>query len=116
VSLENNGGFIQMALDLDPGGRAVDCSAFTGVEVEVFGTGETYGMHLRTSGLDRPWQSYRQSFLAEPVWRTVRLSFASFLAHRTDLPFDSRAIRRISLVAIGRAFRVDLSLSAIRFV
>lgn len=116
VSLENNGGFIQMALDLDPGGRAVDCSAFTGVEIEVFSTGETYGVHLRTSGLDRPWQSYRQSFSAEPAWRAVRLSFAGFVPHRTDLPFNPKAVRRIGLVAIGRAFHADLSLAAIRFV
>lgn len=33
VSLDNNGGFIQMALDLDRSGAAVDCRAFTGLEI-----------------------------------------------------------------------------------
>lgn len=47
VSLENNGGFIQMALDLNPSGKAVDCRHFAGLEIEVSGNGETYGLHLR---------------------------------------------------------------------
>lgn len=116
VSLENNGGFIQMALDLDPAGQAVDCSQFSGVEIEVCGNGEAYGLHLRTAGLTRPWQSYRQAFVAEDEWRTIRLGFASFVPHRTEAPFDPGRIRRLGLVAIGRAFRADLALAAIRFV
>jgi len=115
VSLENNGGFIQMALDLDPSGAPVDCSNFAGLEIEVSGNGETYGLHLRTADLSRPWQSYRQSFQAEPGWRTITLPFAGFLPHRTDAPFDPRRIRRLGLVAIGRAFDADLALAAVRF-
>jgi len=127
VSLENNGGFIQMALDLDnggfiqmaldldPSGGSVDCRGFAGLEIEVSGNGETYGLHLRTAELSRPWQSYRQSFLAEAGWRTIRLPFAGFVPHRTDVPFDPGLMRRLGLVAIGRAFKADLALSAIRF-
>ena len=115
VSLENNGGFIQMALDLDPSGGTVDCRGFAGLEIEVSGNGETYGLHLRTAELSRPWQSYRQSFLAQAGWRTVRLPFAGFVPHRTDVPFDPGLVRRLGLVAIGRAFEADLALAAIRF-
>jgi len=35
VSLENNGGFIQIALDLSPDGGAVDASAWSGIELDV---------------------------------------------------------------------------------
>ena len=115
VSLENNGGFIQMALDLDPPGATVDCREYDGLEIEVYGNGETYGLHLRTAELSRPWQSYRQSFLADASWRTVRLAFSGFVPHRTDVPFDAGRIRRLGLVAIGRAFKADLALAAIRF-
>jgi hypothetical protein len=115
VSLENNGGFIQMALDLDPSGAEVDCQAFTGLEIEVAGNGEPYGLHLRTADLSRPWQSYRQSFQTEPGWQTVKLPFAGFAAHRTEAPLDTARLRRIGLVAIGRAFQADLALAAIRF-
>jgi hypothetical protein len=66
VRLENNGGFIQMALDLAPKGRTLDASAYDGVLLRARGNGETYGVHLRTSDCVRPWQSYRANFVAVP--------------------------------------------------
>ena len=55
VSLENNGGFVQMALDLAPGGGVVDASSWTGIELDVIGNDEDYGVHLRTDAVERPW-------------------------------------------------------------
>lgn len=51
VSLENNGGFIQIALDLAADGKAIDASAWRGIELDVFGNEEEYNIHLRTEGL-----------------------------------------------------------------
>jgi hypothetical protein len=115
VSLENNGGFIQAALDLAPDGGTINAGAFTGIALDVLGNGEHYGLHLRTPDLTRPWQSYRQSFVAEPAWREVRLPFTGFQPYRTDVPLDVRYLRRLGLVAIGRAFQADLCLIGIRF-
>lgn len=115
VSLANNGGFVQMALDLDRSGAAVDGSGFTGIEIEIAGNDEEYGFHLRTAQLDRPWQSYRQAFRAEAQWRRLRLAFTGFVPHRTTLPLETRLLRRVGLVAIGRAFHADLALADIRF-
>ena len=115
VSLENNGGFLQIALDLAPDGSAVDASGWAGIELNVFGTGEGYNLHLRTSDVTRPWQSYRQSLVAHPRWQTLRMPFSAFATHRIDRPFDVRALRRIGLVAIGRAFRADVALAGLRF-
>lgn len=115
VSLANNGGFIQMALDLDPSGRAAGCQGYSGIEVDVWGNGEVYGLHLRTAQLSRPWQSYRQIFLAEKDWRTLRLPFADFVPHRTEAALDLTQLRRLGLAAIGRAFKADLALAGIRF-
>ncbi|WP_457831784.1 CIA30 family protein, partial [Staphylococcus aureus] len=42
VRLENNGGFVQIALDLSPDGGGVDASAWSGIELDVFGNGEEY--------------------------------------------------------------------------
>ncbi len=42
-----------------------------GSQLDVFGNGEEYGVHLRTDALTRPWQSYRQIFTARAEWRTV---------------------------------------------
>ncbi len=116
VSLENNGGFLQIALDLSPDGSVIDASAWDGIELDILGDGEEYGVHLRTDALTRPWQSYRHLFTAGPAWQTVRLRFADFTAHRTDVPFDPRRLRRLGVVAIGRAFSCDLSLGGLRFV
>jgi len=116
VRLENNGGFVQMALDLSPDGGTVDASAWAGIELDVFGNGCEYGVHLRTDALTRPWQSYRQVFTAEAQWRTVPLPFDRFVAHRTAVPLDTRRLRRIGIVAIGRAFTADLAVGGLRFV
>lgn len=115
VSLENNGGFVQMALDLAPDGDLVDASAWTGIELDVIGNDEDYGVHLRTDAVERPWQSYRQSFRAGASWRTVQLAFADFVPHRVEVPLDVRRLRRIGLVAIGRAFAADLAVGGVRF-
>jgi hypothetical protein len=116
VSLENNGGFIQIALDLSPDVGSVDASAWSGIELDVCGNDEQYGVHLRTDALWRPWQSYRQAFTACAEWRTVQLPFDGFVPYRTDIPLDTHRLRRIGLVAIGRAFSSDLALGGLRFM
>lgn len=115
VSLENNGGFLQIALDLAPPGQTMDASAFTGIAIDVLGNDEEYGLHLRTSDLARPWQSYRQNFIATAQWQERRLPFAGFAAHRTEIPLDSHHIRRLGVVAIGRAFQADICICSVRF-
>lgn len=115
VSTENNGGFIQIALDLDPGGGILDASAFTGFAIDVAGNGEDYGAHLRTTQMSRPQQSYRQGFVATAEWRTVLLPFAGFAAHRIEAPMDLARLHRIGLVAIGRAFEADLAVARLAF-
>lgn len=116
VSLQNNGGFVQVSLDLDPDGKAVDASSWHGIALDVFGNGESYAVHLRTADLSRPWQSYRQSFKADPEWRTVELRFKDFVLHRTDVPLNIRRLKRIGIVAIGRPFVADVSVGGVRFV
>jgi hypothetical protein len=119
VRLENNGGFVQMALDLarpEAAGRGtLDAWVWQGIEIDVCGSPQTYGLHLRTTGLDRPWQSYRQSFEATPSWQTLRLPFAGFVPYRTDLPLDLSRLRRLGIVAIGRAFTAELAVGGVRF-
>jgi Complex I intermediate-associated protein 30 (CIA30) len=116
VSLENNGGFVQIVLDLSPDGGVVDASRWSGIELDIFGNDEEYGVHLRTDALLRPWQSYRHTFTAYAEWRTARLPFDQFVPYRTDVPLDTRRLRRIGVVAIGRAFAPDLALGGLRFM
>jgi hypothetical protein len=113
VRLDNNGGFVQAALDLDPDGAPRDLSAYTGIRLTVRGNDEPYGLHLRTPDNLRPWQSYRTEFTATPDWRTVDLPFDAFVPYRLETPLDTTRLRRIGLVAIGRAFSADLMVSEI---
>ena len=115
VSLDNNGGFVQIGLDLAPDGGLVDAGAFDGVEIDVCGNGEIYGVHLRTDAVTRPWQSYRQRFVAAKSWQTVRLPFAGFEPHRIEASLDVRRLRRIGIAAIGRAFSADVALARLAF-
>jgi Complex I intermediate-associated protein 30 (CIA30) len=115
VRLENDGGFVQMGIDLAPSGGPVDLSAFAGVRLLVRGNGEAYGCHLRTGACRRPWQSYRAAFAAPPKPAVVELPFAGFQPHRVEAPLDPATLRRLSLVAIGRAFDADLAVAEVRF-
>ncbi len=110
VSLENNGGFVQASLDLSAAGL-LDAGEYAGIEIEVFGNGETYNLHLRTDDTRIVWQSYRASFQAQPNWKTMRLPFASFQPHRIDKPLDTRKLRRLGVVAIGREMEADISIA-----
>jgi len=116
VRLENNGGFVQIAIDLAPDGKPINASAWQGLELDVFGNGEEYSLHLRTEDLTQPWQSYRQSFRAGQEWRTIPFRFRDFVPYRTETPLNLRRIRRIGVVAIGRAFSADLAVGGVRFM
>lgn len=115
VSIDNNGGFIQIALDLAPRGTSFDASAFTGLEIDVLGNGENYSAHLRTEELTRPQQSYRHEFVAGRQWQTLRLPFREFTPHRIDIPFNSKRIIRVGLIAIGREFAAHLAVARFAF-
>ncbi|MEQ8824435.1 MAG: CIA30 family protein [Filomicrobium sp.] len=115
VSLENNGGFIQVALDLAPDGSTVDGTEFNGIEIDTVGNSRSYNLHLRTADVTRPWQSYRQSFKAGQSWQTHRLPFADFRGYRISQPLNLRRLRRIGILAIGEAFDADIAIGGIRF-
>ena len=112
VRLDNNGGFIQMASDLSADERQAFADG-DGIELEVYGNGEVYNVHLRTADMSRPWQSYRASFTAASGWQTLRLPFADFEAHRIEGPLQPGRVRRIGLVAIGREFSADLCVAGV---
>lgn len=112
VSLENNGGFVQAALDLE-GTRAADASAYQGILLEVHGNDEMYNLHLRTDDVWLPWQSYRAGFQAPVGWHTVRLPFTAFEGYRIGAPLDLEHVKRIAVVAIGKAYKADLCVASV---
>lgn len=110
VSLENNGGFVQVNLDLARSG-VLNADAFAGVQLVVRGNGADYNIHLKTPATSLPWQSYRAEFNANADWRQVRLPFAEFTPHRLSARLDTRRLRRLGIVAIGRAMQADICIA-----
>lgn len=107
ISLQNNGGFIQAALDIVDT-PAANASAYRGIMLEVYGNNEEYNLHLRSKDVWLPWQSYRASFVAPAKWQTIILPFSAFDGYRIRKPLDPAHLKRIGIVAIGREFAADL--------
>jgi hypothetical protein len=115
VSLDNNGGFVQLSLDLADADGAFDASGFTGLRVTTHGDGARYALNLRTRDLAYPWQSYRSGFTASRAWETHDLPFGSFEGKRTDRPLDPARLRRVGLIAIGEERTVAVAIGDLRF-
>lgn len=113
VSLDNNGGFVQIAFDLR-GGAPFDASGWTGIALDVLGNGVAYDLRLRTDQITRPWQSFRAEFTAPGTWTTVQIPFTDLVPHRTEATFDPASLRRIGILAIGREMRADIAVAAVR--
>jgi hypothetical protein len=116
VSLENNGGFVQMALDLAPQGQVLDASRFAGLSLLLHGNDAPYNIHLRSPDMPRVWQSWRAQVHVPARWVHIFVPFSDFTPHRTDLPVQPARLSRIGLVAIGREMRADLALARLEFV
>jgi hypothetical protein len=113
VRLENNGGFVQVALPLDHDGHPLDAHGYSGVRLLVWGNGEEYRLHLRTTDCRRPQQFYWASFVAGPAWQPIELPFAAFQPKWLDAPLNQRALTRLALVAYGRRFNADVALAQV---
>ena len=91
-----------------------DVTGARGFEMDVFGNGERYEVRARTDALTRPWQSFRFGFTAPPAWTTVRVPFDALEPHRTEATFDKADLRRLGIIAIGRAFGADVAVADLR--
>lgn len=115
VSLANNGGFVQMHLDLAADGDEFDARRYAGVRLVVRGNGARYNLHLKTSATALPWQSYRATFSTGPAWREVRLPFADFAPYRLVPVLEPRRLRRLGIVAIGEAMQAEICVAEVGF-
>lgn len=114
VSTANNGGFIQAALEV-PNDIAAHANEYDGLRVKLFGNGEHYNVHLRTSYLWLPWQSYRTTVSAGPSWQTIDLPFARFEPYKTGSALRPEKLKRVGIVAIGREFDAEICIGDLGF-
>ncbi|WP_129676298.1 CIA30 family protein [Candidatus Chloroploca sp. Khr17] len=113
VRLENQGGFVQMALPLDATGHPLDAQAYTGIRLSVWGNGETYRVHLRTTACRRPQQFYWAEFRALAQWHLVELPFTAFTPKWLETPLNPGALTRLGIVAYGRQFHADIAIARV---
>jgi hypothetical protein len=111
VRLENRGGFIQARLPLDPGGGAIDASAWQGLSIKVRGTPGPYYLHLRTRQTWQPWQYFRAPIEVGPEWQEQFVPFSAFEGRATWRSLDVRALKSVGVVAYGEAFEAEIEVA-----
>lgn len=109
VSLENNGGFIQMQMNLkNIAGLSKPFAEYDGLFIELLGTPHVYNLHIKSSQLWLPWQSFRKEVAVTEQWQRFFVPFSDFEGHRTFSRFKPAKATRFAVVAIGEAFQADV--------
>ena len=115
VSTDNNGGFIQLRSSLSFINFNEENKKLKGVRLNVRGNGEKYHIFIRTS-LDRSYRDYfSTTFVADNKWKTVDLPFEKFTHRYSNNILDGNDLRTFGIVAYGRNFLSDISVSKIIF-
>lgn len=113
VSTENNGGFIQLRLDLP----ASPPASVVGVRLVARGNNQRYFVHLRTTGTMLPWQYYQASFDVTDAWTVIRLPLEDFKASGALLRAKPRPDRvtSVAVAAFGRDHSARIDVKEIGF-
>ena len=116
VSTENNGGFIQLRSGVSFSNSEKDGKNLRGVRLNVRGNGETYYIHIRTNESWSPSDYYSTTFIADSEWKMIDLPFNIFERRwSNDSSLDAKKIRSFGIVAYGRDYISDVSVSTIEF-
>jgi peptide methionine sulfoxide reductase msrA/msrB len=115
VSLDNNGGFIQVRTGFNPKDRNFDTRRFAGIKLKVKGNGQTYAVNLRTSQTRLPWQYYQAVFSTNGQWQEIKIPFTLFKPYSLASPLNTRTLKSIAVAAMGREFQADIFVDEIAF-
>jgi len=115
VSLENNGGFVQVALPLAMGSKTFDATAYSGVRFWVKGNGQQYYVHLKNDKTTLHWQYYSAEFVASENWKQIEIPFEKFIPQALDTKLDLKSLSRMSIVGAKKAYKVDVYIGPIEF-
>lgn len=108
VSLENNGGFIQIQIqrpaELKP-------ELFQGIYLEWRSEhAQPFDLLIKSSQLWMPWQSYRAKAMATEEWQTLFIPFQNFSPYKTQTQLRLDKISKFSVLAGGEDKFVQLSI------
>jgi hypothetical protein len=115
VSLENNGGFVQVALPLAIGSKPSDARAFSGVRFWGKGNGDRYYVHLRNDQTRLPWQYYSAVFTASKKWEQIEIPFEKFKPQALSEKLKIDTLSQIAIVGAKKAYQIDVYLGPIEF-
>ena len=115
VSTANNGGFIQIRTTFSFVDLINTNKNLKGVRLNTKGNGETYHIFIRTSENRSYSDFYSATFIANNNWEIVDLPFSKFKHRFSNKSLDGNDIRSFGVVAYGRDFFSDVSVSKISF-
>ena len=112
VTTENNGGFIQIRLDLDPKN---EINKYEGLYLKIYGNNQKYYLHIRAGLTLAPWQYYSHSFITNNQWTTIKTPLKDFKRSNFYQPkkLDNQKIKTIGLVAGFDNYEADICLAEI---
>jgi peptide methionine sulfoxide reductase msrA/msrB len=113
LSLENNGGFIQVRRPISEGSKYFDASGYAGVRVKVKGDGNEYAVHLRSRGTWLPWQYYEAKFQTTGQWQDIKIPFEQFKPYYLKRELNTSKLKTVALVALKEKFEPDIYLREI---
>ena len=114
VSLENNGGFIQVRLPLASRG-SLDASDYTGIAVEVKGAPGYYYLHVRTADSRSVRQYYEARVDVDTQWQRVEIPFAAFERATVMPALNAERLTSVALVGGKQEFDADVTIRKIEF-
>ena len=126
VSTRNNGGFVQFRSKISLFNKPEmfqlihnadkDGQELEGVRLKVRGNGERYHVMIRTYSTWSPSDYYYHTFDTSPDWQQVDLPFSEFRRSKSgDMDLGADQMRDFAVVAYGRDFKSDVSVSNISF-
>ena len=116
VSTRNYGGVIQLRTGISFANSEKDGKNLQGVRLNVRGNGETYEIHITTNDRTYRGDYYSATFKAESDWKMIDLPFNKFKRKRSNnTKLDAQNITRLGIVAYGREYVADISVSTIEF-
>ena len=115
VSTANNGGFIQIRTTFPFINLINTNNNLKGVRLNTKGNGETYHIFIRTSENLSYRDFYSATFIASDNWEIIDLPFTKFKHRFSNKLLDGNDIRTFGIVAYGRDFFSDVSVSEITF-
>ena len=111
VSLENNGGFIQVRRKIEK----TNISKLNGFKLKIRGNNSDYYLHLRTKFTILPWQYYQAKIKVNSEWTKTSVDLENFYRSGKLLPKKIKPshIKSIAIVAFGREHKVQVDLDEI---